>query len=175
MKCLGAILAGGQARRFGSDKAMASWRGKALIDHVASALRAQCDALVIVGRDYAGLHAITDLPRPGLGPLAGLAGALDYAATSGFDLLLSAGVDTVPLLTTLRSELEPAPAFVAGQPLVGLWPTNTRAIALQLAASTGSRALRHFAAQIGARGVILSDPPMNINTTEDLALLEAQL
>lgn len=175
MKCLGVILAGGQARRFGSDKALASWHGTALIEHVASALRSQCDALVIVGRDYAGLSAIDDLPGPGLGPLAGLAGALDFAATAGFDLLLSAGVDTVPLSRTLRSQLMPAPAFVADQPLVGLWPTSTRATALQLAAGTGSRAIRHFAEQVGARGVALADPLMNINTTEDLALLEAQL
>lgn len=173
MKCLGVILAGGQARRFGSDKALAKWRGESLIEHVASALRSQCDALAIVGRDYSGLAVINDLPGPGLGPLAGLAGALDYASKSGFDLLLSAGVDTVPLPPTLRSQLMPAPAFVANQPLVGLWPTTLRAIALQLAAGSGSRALRYFAERVGARPVTLTDPLMNINTIEDLAQLEA--
>lgn len=174
MKCLGVILAGGRARRFGSDKALAKWRGESLIEHVVSALRAQCDALVIVGRDYSGLTVINDLPGPGLGPLAGLAGALDHAATTGFDLLLSAGVDTVPLSLTLRSQLMPAPAFVADQPLVGLWPTNLHAMTLQLAAGSGSRAMRYFAEQVGGRPVTLADPLMNINTIEDLALLEAQ-
>jgi molybdenum cofactor guanylyltransferase len=175
MKCLGVILAGGKARRFGSDKALAPWRGMALIEHVSSALRSQCDALVIVGRSYAGLTVIDDLPGPGLGPLAGLAGALEYAAKSGFDLILSAGVDTVPLSSTLRSQLMPAPAFVADQPLVGLWPTSAHATALQLAAGSGSRAIRHFADQLDARAVTLVDPPSNINTIEDLALLDAQL
>ena len=48
---LGAILAGGQARRFGSDKAQALWRGRRLIDHVADALGSQTTALVVCGRD----------------------------------------------------------------------------------------------------------------------------
>lgn len=175
MRCLGVIIAGGQARRFGSDKALAEWRGRPLIDHVAAALRDQCDDIAIVGRDYPGMASLNDLPSPGLGPLAGLAGALDYAATAGFDLLLSAAVDTVPLSPTLRSQLMPAPSFVDDQPIVGLWPIAARFTALQLASGAHSRSMRHFAAQMNARVVTLTAPLLNINTTEDLALLEAQL
>ena len=76
MKILGAILAGGQSRRFGSDKAVATWHGKALLDHVADALRPSCAQLIVVGRTWPGLETIADYPAPGLGPLGGLAGAL---------------------------------------------------------------------------------------------------
>ena len=39
MRILGAILAGGQARRFGSNKALARLHGEPLIAHAARALR----------------------------------------------------------------------------------------------------------------------------------------
>ncbi|HEX5645184.1 MAG TPA: NTP transferase domain-containing protein, partial [Erythrobacter sp.] len=38
LKLLGAIIAGGQARRFGSDKAYARYHGQRLIDLVGRAL-----------------------------------------------------------------------------------------------------------------------------------------
>ncbi|HSF13587.1 MAG TPA: NTP transferase domain-containing protein, partial [Erythrobacter sp.] len=50
-KLLGAILAGGQARRFGSDKAQALYQGARLIDRVASALAAQCESVIVCGRE----------------------------------------------------------------------------------------------------------------------------
>ena len=38
-RLLGVVLAGGQARRFGGDKAVATLAGIALLDHAAQALR----------------------------------------------------------------------------------------------------------------------------------------
>eukprot|EP00611_Tribonema_gayanum_P009759 TRINITY_DN19634_c0_g1_i1.p3 TRINITY_DN19634_c0_g1~~TRINITY_DN19634_c0_g1_i1.p3 ORF type:complete len:108 (-),score=11.69 TRINITY_DN19634_c0_g1_i1:38-361(-) len=72
---LGAILAGGQARRFGSDKAQALYEGARLIDRVAAALAAQCEAVVVCGREEAGFACIPDWPESGLGPLGGRAPA----------------------------------------------------------------------------------------------------
>ena len=46
---LGAILAGGQARRFGADKAHAIYRDQRLIDQVAAALQAQCERVIVCG------------------------------------------------------------------------------------------------------------------------------
>ncbi|MBK7285215.1 MAG: NTP transferase domain-containing protein [Sphingomonadales bacterium] len=46
-KILGAIIAGGKSRRFGSDKTVAELRGKPLIQHVIDGLSPQCDDLVI--------------------------------------------------------------------------------------------------------------------------------
>ena len=47
MRRLGAIIAGGKATRFGSDKAAASLNGTALIEHVADGLRDQVDKLIV--------------------------------------------------------------------------------------------------------------------------------
>jgi molybdopterin-guanine dinucleotide biosynthesis protein A len=44
------ILAGGAARRFGSDKAFATWNGKKYIECVADAIRPVCGEIVILGR-----------------------------------------------------------------------------------------------------------------------------
>src|SRR3546814_6935480 len=41
VKLLGALIAGGQSRRFGSDKALAVIEGKPLLNHVIDALRSE--------------------------------------------------------------------------------------------------------------------------------------
>ncbi|MBA3896663.1 MAG: NTP transferase domain-containing protein, partial [Sphingomonadaceae bacterium] len=62
---LGAVLAGGASRRFGSDKALAMRDGRPLIAHVVDALATQVDAVVVCGRDWGGLPSIADRPAPG--------------------------------------------------------------------------------------------------------------
>ncbi|PXA92942.1 molybdenum cofactor guanylyltransferase, partial [Nostoc sp. 3335mG] len=63
-RVLGAILAGGQSSRFGSDKALAELDGRILIDRVASAIQPQVDGLIVVGRIHPGLEAVADRPKP---------------------------------------------------------------------------------------------------------------
>ncbi|MCA9771346.1 MAG: molybdenum cofactor guanylyltransferase [Myxococcales bacterium] len=75
-----AILAGGEARRFGSNKALADVDGRPIIAHVAEALAAAFEELLLianVAEPYAflGLKTSPD-DRPGLGPLGGIATAL---------------------------------------------------------------------------------------------------
>lgn len=165
---LGAILAGGQARRFGSDKAQAVYRGARLIDRVAAALLAQSDSLVVCGRDEPGFACIPDWPEPGLGPLAGLAAALRYASEKGFTEVLSAGVDVPDLPHDLASALAgEGAAIVASQPVVGLWPV-TVAPTLETFLAGGGRSLYRFADHIGARRIDLPAPLMNVNRPEDL-------
>ena len=103
MKILGAIIAGGQARRFGSDKAAALVDGRALLDHVADGLRGQVDALVVVGRDWPGMESIADRPGPDQGPLGGICAALHHAQAHEFDAVLTAGCDTLPVPQLLPS------------------------------------------------------------------------
>ncbi|MGK2284557.1 molybdenum cofactor guanylyltransferase [Pedomonas sp. V897] len=103
---LGAILAGGESRRFGRDKAEARLAGKRLLDHVAGQLAPQVDALVVVGGPArAGYDALPDRPAPGLGPLGGLNAALHEAARRGLAWVLTAPCDAARLPPDLAERL----------------------------------------------------------------------
>ena len=108
--CLGVILAGGGATRFGGEpKGLQLVDGLRIIDRVASALRASADELLLVANDA---HASAWLPgvrvaadvRRGEGALGGLHAALSHA--NGLAVLVLAwDMPFVPdgLLRALRS------------------------------------------------------------------------
>lgn len=78
----GAVLAGGRSSRFGRDKALERYGGLSLLEHAARAL-AGCGERFVVGGSaerygFLGLPVLPD-PAPGMGPLAGLAAALERA------------------------------------------------------------------------------------------------
>lgn len=165
---LGAVLAGGQSSRFGSDKALAVYRGAPLLDHAVAGLARWCDAVVVAGRD----GGVPDWPEPGMGPLGGLAGALIHAQDQGFDAVLAVSVDAVLLPDDLLERLAPGPSFVADQPVVGLWPVSVIGIVQDILRSEGRHSLRALAERSDARAVQCSKPLANINTRSDLDLLE---
>lgn len=172
LKLLGAIIAGGQARRFGSDKAYARLHGQRLIDLVGRALAVQCQGLVVCGREESGFDCLADRPGPGLGPLGGLAAALHHGAAQGYDAVLSSGCDIPNLPVTLAAQLaapeqEIGPAIVQEQPVVGLWPVSL-ADRLDAFLAGGGRALYGFAESVGARQITAEPVLMNINTPDDL-------
>ncbi len=169
MTILGAIFAGGAARRFGSDKAAALIDGRPMIEHVAARLRPQCDALAVVGRDWPGLIAVPDRPRPGLGPLGALAGALCHARDTGHALVLTSGCDLPDLPADLANRLSPAPAVVQGQPLLGLWRADDADALVAWLEADGDRAMRSWIAETATRRVALDHAPANINTPEEMA------
>ena len=161
------MLAGGKSSRFGSDKGQALLNGKPLTDHAAELLAFQCDAVVIVGQG-----AVLDWPEGGRGPLGGLAGALLHAREIGFDSVLCCAVDSLGLPPDLRERLTPGPAYVASQPVIGLWPIASL-LAAQAMLDSGAIASMHgFAERIGARAVKLPHEPANVNTPDDLAQWE---
>ena len=170
MSVLGAVLAGGQSRRFGSDKAVALLDEVALVDRVVAALSPQVDAVVIVGR--AG--GLADRPAGGLGPLAGLNAALHHARATDYDWVVTVPCDA-PLLphdlvARLRGE---GPRFAADMPVIGWWPaTLADRLDTHLAASD-DRSMRGWARAIGAVAVDLG-PIANVNTPADLAKLNAR-
>ncbi len=173
---LGAIIAGGTARRFGSDKALAELGGRRLIDHAAEALRDHVDALVVCGRALAGWTCLADRPRPGLGPLGGIAAALDHARLQGFASVLTIGCDMprVPadLLTNLVATL---PRYCADAPILGHWPASEAdALRRHIGDMTGKNprlSIRRWAEAIGATPIAAPVPLANINTPADLAAL----
>ena len=163
MRTLGAVLAGGRSSRFGSDKALAMLGGRTLLDHAVAALAPHCDAVVVVGRG-----AIADWPRADMGQLGGIAGALIDAAERGFDQLLTAPVDCVRLPDDLRALLEPAPAFLETQPVIGLWPVGSIGDLRTLLEDGSDLAVRAFARRSGARAVASDFVPPNVNSAADL-------
>jgi molybdopterin-guanine dinucleotide biosynthesis protein A len=170
---LGAVLAGGQSSRFGSDKALAEFGGRTLIARAVDALAGWCEHVIVVGRETAPAPTLPDWPRPGMGPLAGIAAALHFARDEDYALVLTCGVDSVALPDDLPDLLGPAPAFLTAQPIVGLWPADVAgAIEAILHDEDGPHSLKRFTQAIGARAVTVAVDPANINTQADLAALE---
>lgn len=165
MSVLGAIIAGGQSMRFGSDKGAAILNGKALIDHVADGLRPQVDALIICGRDWPGLESVADRPAPGLGPLGGLCAALHYGADAGYAHVVTAGCDVLPV--PQFSEHSGDASVIAGHYLFGHWPTGLGPMLDAHLAAQSNHSMRHWIAVSGAREVPCDTPFHNLNTQSD--------
>lgn len=164
---LGCVLAGGGSTRFGSDKALAMLDGATLLDRAVGAMAAQCGDVVVAGRD----GGVPDWPEPGLGPLGGLAGAMRLAHERGVAAVLSTGVDSLGLPEDLVGMLTPAPACLAAQPVVGLWPVACLSMLEDILTGGERRSMLHFAGRCGARLVELATPVANVNTCDDLARL----
>lgn len=128
---LGAVLAGGASSRFGSDKALAMVGGRTLLEHAIAAVAPFVDEVVIVGRGE-----VPDLPRAGLGPLGGIAGALNYAEREGFASVLTVACDMYDIPEGLvASLLKHAPSYCADAPVLGHWPMQLTAGLLDRLAS----------------------------------------
>ena len=86
-----------------------------------------------------------------MGPLGGLAAALHHARDEGYEWLLTCGVDSLGLPEDLPDLLRPAPAFIASQPIIGLWPSGIAGTVEDILHGEGSHSLRRLADAIGAR------------------------
>jgi molybdenum cofactor guanylyltransferase len=173
-RILGVVLAGGQSSRFGSDKALAELHGQTLLLRAIDMLSGWCDHVAVVGRETAPAPTLPDWPRPGMGPLGGIAAALRLARDEVFDVVLTCGVDSAELPENLAVLLHPAPAYLADQPVVGLWPTSAAQTIEAILLGDGKHSMRQFAEAIDARPVQLARKPANINTPADLAELETR-
>lgn len=169
---LGAVLAGGQSTRFGADKALAEFQGHTLIARAVDTLSGWCEHVVVIGRETAPAPTLPDWPGPGMGPLAGIAAALHLARDEGYDLVLTCGVDSLDLPENLPALLGAAPAYLATQPVIGLWPAGAAEAIEAILTGDGRHSMLRFAETIGARAVKAPADPANINTPADLAALE---
>ncbi len=170
MRVLGAILAGGRSRRFGSDKAAALVDSVPLLERVADGIRPQVESVIVVGRS----GGIADYPVAGLGPLGGLCAALKHADEEKFDAVLTAGCDVLPVPPNLLSRFSPGPSVVAGQPLFGLWPIKAFEPLLLHLIRGEDRSVRNWIVISGARLIDLDVELHNLNTPDDLARYEGR-
>ena len=169
---LGVVLAGGQSTRFGSDKALAELGGHTLLARAVDAMSGWCEYVVIAGRETGPAPCIPDWPRPGGGPLGGIAAGLNLALDEGYKTVLTCGVDSFGLPDDLIELLSPAPAYVAQQPIVGHWPAEAAGAIEELLFSSRKHSVLAFAEMLKARPVKLERKPANINTPAELAAAE---
>jgi molybdenum cofactor guanylyltransferase len=169
---LGAVLAGGQSTRFGSDKALAELGGHTLLSLAVDALSGWCEHVVVVGRETAPAPTLPDWPRPSMGPLAGIAAALHLACDEDYEAVLTCGVDSAGLPENLLEILGDAPAYLADQRVIGIWPSSIVHAVEEILESDGEHSMRRLVDAIGARAVKSGAKPANINTPADLAAAE---
>jgi molybdenum cofactor guanylyltransferase len=166
VKLLGAIIAGGASRRFGSDKAAAMLKDKPLMQHVIDAVRPQVDDIISCGRVWPQLACVWDMPQSNLGPLGGLCAALHYAAAENFDAVFSAPCDVLPV-PDMRSLMGDRPAVVAGQYLFGYWPSSLAAKLAQYLGSQSNHAMKAWLLACEAQEIASQNSFHNFNTQAD--------
>ncbi|WP_130324688.1 NTP transferase domain-containing protein [Sphingomonas sp. BK036] len=162
------MLAGGQSSRFGSDKAQAVLDGRALAEHARILLSPHVERAVIAGRD----GAIPDLPGPGVGPLGGIAGALDQGARLGFTSVLTIACDMPRLPEGLLATLaRRASSYCPDAPVLGHWETRLLGHLLTHIETVPRRSVRGWAEAVGAIPIPAGAPIPNVNTPQDLNTL----
>lgn len=166
-RVLAAVLIGGRSSRFGSDKATALLGDAPLCDHARQLVAPFADRTVLVGG-----ADLPDLPAPNLGPLGGIAGALDYAVGNGFDCVLTIGCDMPRLPDELLDRLtRRAPSYCVDAPILGYWPAALGAQLLGHIDGAPDRSVRRWAQAVGALPIEAGGPIANVNTPEDLLAL----
>lgn len=200
-RLLGAVLAGGDSRRYGSPKEAATVGGRSLLARALAALAPSVDRLGVVG---ASAHVPPNVPRrddrrPGGGPLAGLEAALAWAADEGLDGAVVLACD-LPLVDTAavarlvrawRASTRPRDtAAVAGepdrvQPLLGVYGVGLLPGLSQHLDRAGDRSARRWVQGVGRRIVLAPaelaegrslEPEfllLNVNRPDDRALAES--
>ncbi|CAM8668748.1 MULTISPECIES: molybdenum cofactor guanylyltransferase [Sphingobium] len=167
-RILGAVLAGGRATRFGSDKALARMAdGRTLIDHAVAGLAPHVAAVVICGRE----GGLPDRPASDMGPLGGLNAALHHALDYGFAGVLTTGCDMPFYPAALPAALiGESAAILKGQQLLGWWPATLASELDAHLAEENNRSIYGWIDRANARVVEIPGLVLpNINRPEDLA------
>jgi molybdopterin-guanine dinucleotide biosynthesis protein A len=183
---VGCVLAGGQSRRMGEDKARLRFAGKTLLERVIQRLKPQAASLIInVHEDAGDLHThglpvVTDAQGGHLGPLAGILASLRWAKENNIAWIATVAVDTPFFPTDLvaklteaarAKELAVARSGDRLHPVFGLWkPTLVSELAEFIEATP--RSVLHWVLSHDA-GIVdwptkPYDPFFNINEPADV-------
>jgi molybdopterin-guanine dinucleotide biosynthesis protein A len=190
---LGAILAGGLARRFGGgDKVLRMVGGRTVLARLVDRLGPQVSRLILNANDdparfaALGLPVVADSLPDHPGPLAGVLAALDWTAEVDPAVAWVVTVpgdapfvprDLVARLHAARQRSASAFACAASgdytHPVIALWPVSIRDELRHAVAAQGMRKIDRFTQRHGCTAVIWPtdpvDPFFNVNTPEDLA------
>ncbi|OAN78915.1 molybdenum cofactor guanylyltransferase [Jannaschia sp. EhC01] len=176
------ILAGGQGRRIGGDKAWVLLGGVPLWRHVLDRVSPQVHGVAVnADAAFEGLPVVAD-EVPGQGPLGGILAAMVWAHGLGAARLLTVAVDTPFLPLDLVARLDVPGRIVAAKTADGLHGTTalwdvSLADDLRNALAAGTRKVTDWADGVGVTPVMFEDAGafFNVNTAEDLAMAEARL
>jgi molybdenum cofactor guanylyltransferase len=183
----GAILAGGQSRRMGQDKAFLTLAGTPMIQRAVDRLKPQVARLILNVHeatndlDKYGLPVVTDPPGNHEGPLAGILASLRWAEAQGFPWIATAAVDTPffpdDLVVRLEAAAQDKPMAAARSggrlhPVFGLWKAALAPV-LEREIGKGLRSVHQWVALhdagIADWAIAPYDPFFNINKPEDVA------
>ena len=183
-----AVLAGGQSRRMGVDKALLPFGEMSLLERTARAALGSGCSVLIVGRNQpaewalAGVRFVLD-DAPEMGPLSGLDTALRYADTNVLLVACDMPNLSVEALRWLRDAadarfLEHGIVVINGEqiePLFSLYTPACRPLIAHQMAGNQRRSLQALIEE--GRFERLSAPPeiatalVNVNTPEEFAAL----
>jgi molybdopterin-guanine dinucleotide biosynthesis protein A len=193
---VGAILAGGLARRMGGgDKGLIRVAGRPILAHVIERLEPQVDALILNANGDArrfgdfGLAVVPDSVAGFPGPLAGVLAALEWtlAQREGARFVVTAAGDTpflpqdlvMRLMTAMAAEgADMAVAASGGRshPVFGLWPVGVAAALRRAIVEEDIRKVDRFSAGYRVATAVFDDkagdPFFNINAPDDLVEVE---
>lgn len=192
---LGIVIAGGRSTRFGGEKAVAELRGKPLLLWAVERLQRACGQVAVNARPGTGAAAlarqhrlalVSDFPGDPDGPLSGVKAGLAWAAWLGGTSLAVSPCDVPGLPDDLYERLGAATGATGAamavttegrQPLCAVWPVGALS-RLTVALEGGQHPPTwRVLEEIEAVKVRFNPPEAfaNLNTREDLALLEARL
>lgn len=106
------VLAGGQSRRLGRDKALLPWQGRTLIEHIVAQLKELSDDVLVITGTERRYCELLDVPIfadeiKNIGPMGGLYTGLTHAR-SEYSLVVACDMPlfTRAIIDLLRSELD---------------------------------------------------------------------
>jgi molybdenum cofactor guanylyltransferase len=193
---VGAILAGGLARRMGGgDKGLIQLGGAPILRHVIERLKPQVDALMLNANGDPARFADFDLPvaadpvegHPG--PLAGVLAGLEWAAQDHGQacFVVTAAGDTpflprnlvallVAATAAMRADMAVAASGGRSHPVFALWPVTLAGPLRQAIVGEEIRKVDRFTARYRVATAAFADQPIdpffNINTPDELTEAE---
>ena len=190
---VGAILAGGLARRMGGgDKSLRAIGGRTVLARIIERLTPQVARVILNAnadpQRFAAFHlpVVADSLPDNPGPLAGVLAALDWAADTdpnyAWVLTLPGDAPFVPrdLVTRLHGARQANDALITcatshnrAHPVIALWPVSIRNALRHAVADRDIRKIETFTQQYRRATadwpVTPIDPFFNVNTPDDLA------
>ena len=178
----GFILAGGKSRRMGTNKALLTFQGKPLLEHMIGLIEPLCNKVAISGQNSEYVSFETEMV-PDLysdcGPIAGIFSALTYAV-SDWSLIVSVDVPFVneDLFLSLISNIGEydciIPKHTYGvEPLIGLYHRQILPVIEEMI-NSGDYRLTNLLSKLNTRYIdcneLIKKYPrlfMNINRMED--------